>query len=110
MRIISGKFKGIALHGPKDKKIRPLKDMVRESVFNLLSHSNKISVQLKKSNVLDLYSGTGSFGLECISRESGEVVFVEKEKGRSFTLSKPKKLRGWFSRCFLKKNRYLFLR
>ena len=80
MRIISGKFKGIALHGPKDKKIRPLKDMVRESVFNLLSHSNKISVQLKKSNVLDLYSGTGSFGLECISRESGEVFFVEKEK------------------------------
>ena len=53
MRIISGKFKGIALHGPKDKKIRPLKDMVRESVFNLLSHSNKISVRL----ILKCYRG-----------------------------------------------------
>ena len=80
MRIISGKFKGITLDGPKDKKIRPLKDMVRESIFNLLNHSNNISVQLKQSNVLDLYSGTGSFGLECISREAGEVVFIEKEK------------------------------
>ena len=46
----------------------------------MLNHSNNISVQLKQSNVLDLYSGTGSFGLECISREAGEVVFIEKEK------------------------------
>ena len=88
MRIISGKFKGITLYGPKDKKIRPLKDMVRESVFNLLSHSNKISFQLRKSNVLDLYSGTGSFGLECISRESKKVVFIEKEKEAIKTLEK----------------------
>ena len=88
MRIIAGKFKGITLYGPKDKKIRPLKDMVRESVFNLLSHSNKISFQLRKSNVLDLYSGTGSFGLECISRESKKVVFIEKEKEAIKTLEK----------------------
>ena len=80
MRIISGKFKGINLYGPKDKKIRPLKDMVRESIFNFLAHSNKIQLQLESSNILDLYSGTGSFGLECISRKAKKVIFVEKEK------------------------------
>ena len=80
MRIIAGKFKGIKLYAPKDKKIRPLKDMVRESIFNFLIHSNKILFQLEQSNVLDLYSGTGSFGLECVSRGAAEVVFIEKEK------------------------------
>ena len=80
MRIIAGKFKGMTLYGPQDKKIRPLKDIVRESIFNFLTHSNKISFQLKQSNVLDLYSGTGSFGLECISRHAAEAVFIEKEK------------------------------
>ena len=80
MRIIAGKFKGISLLGPTDKKIRPLKDMVRESIFNLLSHSNKILFQLDNSNILDLYSGTGSFGLECISRQAKKVIFVEKER------------------------------
>ena len=80
MRIVAGKFKGIDLYGPKDKKIRPLKDMVRESIFNFLTHSNKISFQIEQSNVLDLYSGTGSFGLECISRQAAQSVFIEKEK------------------------------
>ena len=80
MRIIAGKFKGNTLYGPTNTKIRPLKDMVRESIFNFLIHSNKISFQLEQSNVLDLYSGTGSFGLECLSRQSSKVVFVEKEK------------------------------
>ena len=80
MRIIAGKFKGITLYSPKDKKIRPLKDMVRESIFNFLIHSNKISFLLEKSNILDLYSGTGSFGLECISRQAAGVIFIEKEK------------------------------
>ena len=80
MRIIAGKFKRIALYRPANKKIRPLKDMVRESIFNFLTHSNKISFQLKQSNVLDLYSGTGSFGLECVSRHAAETVFIEKEK------------------------------
>jgi len=80
MRIIAGKFKGNKLYTPTDKKIRPLKDMVKESIFNFLTHSNKILFRLEQSNVLDLYSGTGSFGLECISRGATKVIFVEKEK------------------------------
>ena len=65
---------------PKDKNTRPLKDLARESIFNLLTHSNKILLQLKQSNVLDLYAGTGSFGLECLSRQAKSVCFVEKRK------------------------------
>ena len=80
MRIIAGKFKGMTLYAPASKKTRPLKDMVRESIFNFLNHSNKILFKLEKSSVLDLYSGTGSFGLECLSRQVGEVIFIEKEK------------------------------
>ena len=80
MRIVSGKFKSINLYGPKDRKIRPLKDMVRESIFNFLTHSKKISFKIEGSNILDLYSGTGSFGLECLSRNANKIIFIEKEK------------------------------
>ena len=80
MRIIAGKLKGSALFKPKDKYTRPLKDLARESIFNLLSHSNKILLKLEESSVLDLYAGTGSFGLECLSRQAKSVFFVEKRK------------------------------
>ena len=80
MRIIAGKLKGSTLNIPKDKNTRPLKDIVRESIFNLLTHSNKISLKLEQSNILDLYAGTGSFGLECLSRQAGSVCFVESKK------------------------------
>ena len=80
MRIIAGKLKGSTLHLPKDENTRPLKDIVRESIFNLLNHSNKISIKLQNANILDLYAGTGSFGLECLSREAKSVYFVEKKK------------------------------
>ena len=79
MRIIAGKLKGFALFKPKDKHTRPLKDLARESIFNLLSHSNKILLKLEESSVLDLYAGTGSFGLECLSRQAKSVCFVTKK-------------------------------
>ena len=80
MRIIAGKMGGVNLHVPFNKGTRPLKDLARESIFNLIVHSKKISFNLEKSKVLDLYAGTGSFGLECLSRGAGRVCFVEKEK------------------------------
>ena len=67
MRIISGLNKGKKLIMPKDKITRPLKDMAKRSIFNILSHANYINFHLKDSKVLDLFSGIGSFGLECIS-------------------------------------------
>ena len=77
MRIISGKFKGKKLFLPQDKNTRPLKDLVKESIFNLLEHSAQIKKKIESASVLDLFSGSGSFGLECISRGSQEVYFFE---------------------------------
>ena len=77
MRIISGKLKGKKLFLPKDKATRPLKDLVKVSIFNLLDHSNIIKRKLENSSILDLFSGTGSFGLECLSRGSKNVYFFE---------------------------------
>ena len=81
MRVISGKYKGKKILEPKDSKTRPLKDLTKESIFNILSHSNKIKVNLENSNILDLFSGVGSFGIECLSRGAIKVIFVENYKG-----------------------------
>ena len=77
MRIISGYLKGKKLELPKDNLTRPLKDMVKESIFNILSHSKNINIDLTNSIILDLFSGSGSFGLECISRGAKHVYFNE---------------------------------
>lgn len=80
MRIISGEFKGRLIKFLKNSNTRPLKDTVRESIFNILQHSNLINVSIKNSNVLDLYSGVGSFGIECISRGAKKVTFIDKNQ------------------------------
>ena len=77
MRIISGKYKGKKIFQPTDKTTRPLKDLTKESIFNIIQHSNLIRIKIKNSNILDLFSGVGSFGLECISRGASNIVFYE---------------------------------
>ena len=64
MRIISGEIKGKKILEPRDKLTRPLKDLVKESIFNIIKHSN-------------LFSGVGSFGIECLSRGASTVIFFE---------------------------------
>ena len=81
MRIIGGNFKGKKILDPQDKTTRPLKDLTKESIFNVLIHSNKFSINIKKSIILDLFSGVGSFGLECLSRGAKYVTFVENYSG-----------------------------
>ena len=81
MRVISGSFKGKKIFEPKDNITRPLKDLAKESIFNIIEHSNKFNTQLIDANILDLFSGVGSFGIECLSRGSKEVVFVENYTG-----------------------------
>ena len=81
MRIIAGKNKGKKINIPNDDKTRPLRDLVKESIFNLIDHSNKLNVSILNSNILDLFSGTGSFGLECYSRGAKFVTFVENYSG-----------------------------
>ena len=81
MRIIAGNFKGKKILEPKDIKTRPLKDLTKESIFNIIKHSNKFKVSIENSAVLDLFSGVGSFGLECISRGAKHVTFIENYVG-----------------------------
>ena len=80
MRIISGKLKGKKFEFFKSSSTRPIKDSVKENIFNILKHSNQININIEESKVLDLYSGFGSFGLECISRLADKVIFMEKDK------------------------------
>ena len=81
MRIIGGNFKGTKILDPQDKETRPLKDLAKESIFNILKHSNKFSIKIENSIILDLFSGVGSFGLECLSRGAKYVTFVENYSG-----------------------------
>lgn len=73
MRIITGKYKG-NLVSFQAEHIRPTTDRVKESLFNIWMG------ELEGAKVLDLFSGTGSLGLEALSRGASEVVFVEKNK------------------------------
>ena len=88
MRIIGGKFQGKKLIEPKDKETRPLKDLTKESILNIINHSNKFSININKANVLDLFSGVGSFGIECFSQGASHVTFIEKYEGVLLILKK----------------------
>ena len=77
MRIISGSLRGKKILEPSDIKTRPLKDLTKESIFNIINHSNKFRINLENSMVLDLFSGVGSFGIECLSRGVKNVIFIE---------------------------------
>ena len=88
MRIIGGNLKGSKLYLPEDDKTRPLKDLVRESIFNLINHSNKVMINLNGSNILDIYAGTGSFGLECLSRGAKHISFIENNSSSLKILEK----------------------
>ena len=80
MRIIGGSFKGKKLLQPKDDQTRPLKDLTKESIFNIINHTKKFKINLNSSVVLDIFSGVGSFGIECISRGVKDIVFIENYK------------------------------
>jgi len=101
MRIISGKFKGKTINFLKNSKTRPLKDNVKESIFNIINHSKHVEITLKNSNVLDLYSGVGSFGLECLSRDAKKVTFIERDKEASKILTKNLKLLSFFEKSLV---------
>ncbi len=71
MRIVAGVSKGRRLVSPKDNRIRPTSDRVKEAVFNI------IGFNVANSHVLDLFAGTGSLGLEALSRGAEFATFVD---------------------------------
>lgn len=76
MRIITGKYKGKRFDVPHSFKARPTTDFAKENVFNVL----RAYVDFEETNVLDLFSGTGSITLEFLSRGCPEVVSVERDR------------------------------
>jgi 16S rRNA (guanine966-N2)-methyltransferase len=75
MRIIAGKFKGRIVKFPKSNLVRPTTDKNKESIFNYLVHS----IDFDGIQVCDIYAGSGSLGLEALSRGASEVHFIEKD-------------------------------
>ncbi|NNJ09413.1 16S rRNA (guanine(966)-N(2))-methyltransferase RsmD [Chloroflexales bacterium ZM16-3] len=73
MRVITGKAKGHKLKAPKGLSTRPMLDKVKGSLFSILEGYGPI-----RGCVLDLYAGTGSLGIECLSRGAGAADFVEQ--------------------------------
>ena len=88
MRIISGFLKGKKIEFLKSTTTRPLRDFVKENIFNIINHSNLIGARLKNANVLDLYSGIGSFGIESISQGAKKSTFVENDNKALIILRK----------------------
>ena len=85
--------------------------MVRESIFNILDHSKNEGINFKKSKILDLFSGTGSFGLECISRGALKVFFIENyKKSFEILIKNIKKLNCIDKTEVYEKNAYDFLK
>ena len=73
MRIIAGKYKNRILKSFSGQSVRPTSGVVKKSLFEIIQ-------PLKGKSILDLFSGTGSLGIESLSRGASSVTFVEKNK------------------------------
>ncbi len=82
MRIISGKYRGTKIPSPKEEIVRPTLDRVKENIFNILQFS------VASSRCLDLFCGSGAFGIECLSRGCSSVDFVDNNKNNITSLGK----------------------
>jgi len=71
LRIIAGDFKGRKLRSVPGTKTRPTANRIREAIFNILAF------QIRNACVLDLFAGTGAFGIEALSRSADKAVFVD---------------------------------
>ena len=74
MRIIAGKYRRRKLHSNPGQTTRPITDFVKEVLFEWLGDT------VKDKRVADIYSGTGSLGLEALSRGAASVVFIEQDR------------------------------
>ncbi len=92
MRIISGSARGRKLHPPKDYRIRPTSDRVKESVFNILSG---LVENFSGCRVLDIFAGTGNLGIEALSRGAIHAVFIDDNREAALLVRKNLALAGF---------------
>jgi 16S rRNA (guanine966-N2)-methyltransferase len=74
MRVISGKAKGRKLASVPGDSTRPITDRVKESLFNILG------ADIRQATFLDLFAGTGSVGIEALSRDAKFVLFIDRNR------------------------------
>ena len=79
MRIISGTIKGKILNTPINQNTRPTSDKARQAIFNILEHADWANGILGNS-FLDVFAGTGAFGLEALSRGASHAAFIENDR------------------------------
>ncbi|MCF6217031.1 MAG: 16S rRNA (guanine(966)-N(2))-methyltransferase RsmD [Emcibacter sp.] len=91
MRIIGGTHRGRKLTTPPDKNIRPTTDRMRETIFNILTHT---SSGLEGARILDVFAGTGAMGLESLSRGAGHCTFFDKDRKALQLVKKNSSLMG----------------
>lgn len=78
MRITAGTYGGRTLAAPRDQRVRPTADKVRQAIFNILNHNDfDTGFALEGARVADIYAGTGAMGIEALSRGAAFCLFVD---------------------------------
>ena len=85
MRVIAGSARGRRIQAPPGRGTRPITDRAKEAIFNMLG-SLLGPDWPHGAQVVDLYAGSGSFGIECLSRGAGQVTFVERDRAAASVL------------------------
>ena len=80
MRVISGKYKGRKILVESKSDYRPTLTRIREDIFNLLLHNNDLNIDFNEVILCDLFAGTGSIGIEALSRGVKKVIFNDIKK------------------------------
>jgi 16S rRNA (guanine(966)-N(2))-methyltransferase RsmD len=95
LRIISGSARDRRLLSPKNYRIRPTADRVKESLFNILS---VLMGSFAECRVLDIFAGTGNLGIEALSRGAAQAVFVDSHKESAALAAQNLRLLGFTDR------------
>ncbi len=81
MRIVAGKHRGRRIAAPPGESVRPTSERAREALFNILAHGRFGPAPVfEDARVLDVFAGTGAFGLEALSRGARFATFIEKDR------------------------------
>src|SRR3954463_2020585 len=88
MRIIAGQFRAMPLVAPEGEATRPITDRAKQSLFDALRDCFAVEGGGGGGTGLDCFSGTGSLGLECLSRGAAKAIFVERDRGALIALKK----------------------
>jgi 16S rRNA (guanine966-N2)-methyltransferase len=81
MRIVAGTWRGRALNAPRGSRTRPTADRVRQALFDMLLHAPWGGRDIVAGvHVLDVFAGTGAFGLEALSRGAARATFIEQDR------------------------------